>query len=46
MSYDNNTHIFVGGGKMGDVVRKKDWSKTQLGPIENWPQSLKKMVSL
>jgi signal transduction histidine kinase len=36
----------VGGGKMGELVRSIDWSKTPLGPIESWPQSLRTTVSL
>src|ERR1043166_6874363 len=36
----------VGGGEMGKVVRAMDWSKTPLGPIECWPQSLRTTVSL
>src|SRR6266403_2865510 len=36
----------VGGGEMGKVVRSRDWSKTPLGPIEAWPQSLRTTVSL
>src|SRR6266851_4489164 len=36
----------VGGGEMGGVVRSKDWSKTPLGRIESWPQSLRTTVSL
>src|SRR5215203_5322128 len=31
---------------MGDLVAAKDWSKTPLGPIESWPQSLRTTVSL
>jgi signal transduction histidine kinase len=30
----------VGGGTMGALVRAYDWSRTELGPIEHWPQSL------
>src|SRR5882724_10889998 len=37
---------FIGGGEMGKVVRAKDWSKTPLGPIDSWPQSLRTVVSL
>ena len=33
-------------GEMGKVIRSKDWSKTPLGPIESWPQSLRTTVSL
>jgi PAS domain S-box-containing protein len=31
----------VGGGTMGVLMRSKEWQGTPLGPIENWPQSLK-----
>jgi signal transduction histidine kinase len=33
-------------GEMGKVIRSMDWSKTPLGPIESWPQSLRTTVSL
>lgn len=36
----------VGGGEMGSVVRSMDWSKTPLGPIESWPESLRTTVNL
>ncbi len=36
----------TGGGEMGRLVRSMDWSKTPLGPIESWPQSLRTTVSL
>ena len=36
----------VGGGEMGRLIRVMDWSKTQLGPIESWPQSLRSAVSI
>ncbi len=36
----------VGGGEMGKLVRSMDWSKTPLGPIHTWPQSLRTTVSL
>jgi signal transduction histidine kinase len=32
--------LVVGGGEMGALVRAHDWSRTELGPIETWPQSL------
>ncbi|MEH2067829.1 MAG: ATP-binding protein [Nostoc sp.] len=35
-----------GSGEMGKVIRSKDWSKTPLGSIESWPQSLRTTVSL
>ncbi|MEC4814008.1 MAG: ATP-binding protein [Scytonema sp. PMC 1069.18] len=38
--------IFAGGGEMGQVMRSLDWSKTLLGSISKWPQSLKTTVSI
>jgi CheY-like chemotaxis protein len=35
-----------GGGALSRLVRESDWSKTPLGPIENWPQSLKIAVRI
>ncbi|HKQ92903.1 MAG TPA: PAS domain S-box protein [Blastocatellia bacterium] len=31
---------------MGKLIREMDWSKTPLGPIESWPQSLRTTVNL
>jgi CheY-like chemotaxis protein len=31
----------AGGGEMGALMRSKDWRSTALGPLEDWPQSLK-----
>jgi PAS domain S-box-containing protein len=35
-----------GGGEMGDLIRATDWSRTPLGPIDDWSQSLRTAVSL
>ncbi|MGV3494059.1 MAG: ATP-binding protein [Ramlibacter sp.] len=35
-----------GGGEMGRRIRALDWSATALGPIEDWPQSLRSAVSI
>jgi signal transduction histidine kinase len=35
-----------GGGRMGQLVRSMDWTKTPLGPIESWPESLRTTVCL
>ena len=35
-----------GGGKMGELIRAKDWSKNPLGTPDTWPQSLRTTVSL
>jgi hypothetical protein len=34
-----------GGGELGSLVRSYDWSKTPLGPPQQWPQSLRMAVS-
>jgi signal transduction histidine kinase/PAS domain-containing protein len=36
----------AGGGKIGALLREHDWSKTPLGPLEIWPQSLRTTVGL
>ena len=36
----------VGGGEMGERSRAHDWARTPLGPLENWPQSLRSAVSI
>ncbi|WP_121355204.1 ATP-binding protein [Flavisolibacter nicotianae] len=33
--------FLAGGGEMGERIRNHDWSKTPLGPVETWPQSLR-----
>src|SRR5690348_293071 len=35
-----------GGGEMGAVMRSMDWSKTTLGPVDDWPRSLKTMLGV
>lgn len=34
------------GGEMGALIRSLDWSRTAIGPIEGWPQSLRTALSL
>jgi PAS domain S-box-containing protein len=34
------------GGTMGAAIRGHDWSASRLGPIEDWPQSLKTAVGI
>ena len=33
-------------GQLGRLIAEHDWSRTPLGPIEGWPQSLKTTLSL
>lgn len=43
----NGPHDFlVGRGEMARLIRSKDWSKTALGPPDDWPQSLRSAVSI
>lgn len=35
----------AGGGEMGAYMRSFDWSTSLLGPVANWPQSLRTSVS-
>jgi DNA-binding NtrC family response regulator/signal transduction histidine kinase len=38
--------VFAGGGDMGARMRAVDWSTTVLGPVEQWPQSLRACVRI
>lgn len=38
--------FLIGGGEMGERIRAFDWSSTPLGPVEQWPQSLKTVVRI
>ena len=35
-----------GGGEMGRRIREHDWSKTPLGSVETWPQSLRTCIRI
>ena len=37
--------FLAGGGRMGELMRSKDWAATPLGSPETWPQSLRTSVS-
>jgi PAS domain S-box-containing protein len=36
--------LFSGGGELGERTREFDWSQTPVGPIAEWPQSLRTIV--
>ena len=38
--------LFAGGGDMGARMRSLDWFASPLGPVEQWPQSLKTTVRI
>jgi hypothetical protein len=37
---------FTGDGEMGAAMAAVDWASTPLGPVEQWPQSLRTAVNL
>ncbi|MDQ6737380.1 MAG: ATP-binding protein, partial [Gemmatimonadota bacterium] len=43
---DTTATVLAGGGEMGTRMRELDWSATAVGPVANWPQSLKTAVSM
>ena len=43
---DEDLSWLAGGGEMGALIRGMDWSATPLGPLGQWPQSLRTSVSL
>jgi signal transduction histidine kinase/DNA-binding response OmpR family regulator len=38
--------VLAGGGAMGALMRALDWSKTAVGPVGGWPQSLRTALSI
>ncbi len=41
-----NTDFIAQGGAMGKLIAANDWSAHPLGPIEQWPQSLRSALSI
>jgi hypothetical protein len=39
-------YFLQGGGEMGALIRRFDWTRTALGPVESWNGSLKTMVGV
>lgn len=37
---------FIPNNEMGNLVRAKDWSRTPVGPIDTWPQSLRTTLGI
>src|SRR4051812_7114506 len=38
--------VLAGGGEMGALMRSIDWSRTPVGAVESWPQSLRTAISI
>lgn len=45
-SSQQDTYQFLGKSKMAGIIAAFDWSKTSLGPIADWPQSLRTAVNI
>lgn len=45
-NYERIMAIFNSSGKNGELMARLDWSKTPLGPIKLWPQSLVTAASI
>ena len=41
-----NIVFHLGSGEMSELIRLKDWSKTTLGKLDTWPQSLRTTLSI
>jgi PAS domain S-box-containing protein len=38
--------LFAGGGELGELTGRRDWSATPLGPVEGWPRALRTCVRI
>ena len=43
---EQSNEVLAGGGELGARMRTVDWSKTPLGPLATWPQSLRSALSI
>src|SRR5581483_682545 len=41
-----NMDFLEGGGEVGSMVRAIDWASTPLGPVHQWPQSLRTAIRI
>ncbi|MFH6959755.1 PAS domain S-box protein [Flavobacterium aquidurense] len=41
-----NQNFLANGGEMGALMRATDWSKSPVGPIDSWPQSLRTALGI
>ena len=42
----NNLSFLENSGQMGMLIREMDWDNSSLGPIENWPVSLRTTLAI
>jgi len=46
MATDAALDFLAGGGEMGALMREHDWTRSPLGPPQDWPDALKMSVSI
>src|SRR5690349_20577891 len=46
MNSSGPQRVLAGGGEMGALMRSIDGSKTPVGPVHGWPQSLRTALSI
>ncbi len=42
----NMLAALTGSGEMATLIRSYDWSRSSIGPVESWPQSLRTALSI
>ncbi len=42
----NKKNVFPGGSETSAILRTLDWENTPLGPVEDWPQSLRTSIGI
>jgi two-component sensor histidine kinase len=43
---DNEMHSWLGDGEVAALIRERDWSRSPLGPIQNWPHNLRTALDI
>jgi two-component sensor histidine kinase len=43
---ESDTHNWLGDGEVASLIRARDWSRSPLGSIENWPPSLRTALDI
>jgi len=46
VSAGRKSDFLADGGRMGNAILDFDWSRTSIGPIDRWPQSLRSAVQM
>jgi signal transduction histidine kinase len=46
MQSPHSNTLFVGQSELATLMREKDWSATPMGPIDQWPQSVRAILRM